>query len=125
MFKPIWVFKELSDGYGYDIYSFDLTTSKEKLIEVKSGLYDKLKISENEYNTMKDNKTIMQNIVYINIQKLENNIETKYLINDYINDKLIDQNNNEYLIQESVTIDDHNNDKKSFIVKLKVKVLIK
>lgn len=70
MFKPIWVFKELSDGYGYDIYSFDLTTSKEKLIEVKSGLYDKLKISENEYNTMKDNKTIMQNIVYINIQNI-------------------------------------------------------
>ena len=42
----------LGDGFGYDVYSYDPNSDREKLIEVKSGKYSRVELSLKEFETL-------------------------------------------------------------------------
>ena len=49
-----WVSRYYGDGFGFDVLTFDKSTQKEKLIEVKTGHYDDFVLTNNEYSVMEE-----------------------------------------------------------------------
>ena len=89
-----WVAKDLGDGYGFDIYSFDTNLWKEKLIEVKSGFTDYFTLSENEVNVMRNSfhKGALYYIYKYTYNKSDNKIYATTLRYDNELDALVDDN---------------------------------
>lgn len=52
--KPIWVARYNGDGFGFDVYSHDTNTFKEKLIEAKTGERYLFSLTENEAIVMRN-----------------------------------------------------------------------
>lgn len=96
-----WVSRFHGDGYGYDILSYDFINNKEKLIEVKSGLYEIIYLSRVEYKTMLDTQNKPNSDYYIyryyyDLSYLK--IRFNCLKYDKINNVFIDINTNEVFI---------------------------
>lgn len=96
-----WVSRYHGDGYGYDILSYDFLNNKEKLIEVKSGLYEIIYLSRVEYKTMLDTQNKPNSDYYIyryyyDLSYLK--IRFNCLKYDKINNVFVDVNTNEIFI---------------------------
>ena len=98
----IWVSRYYGDGYGFDVLSIDLSTNKEKLIEVKSGKSNSFSLTENEYNVMCNcHLKNADYYIYKYTSDLENHtITTTIYKYDYELDLLVDQDNNYYSLVE-------------------------
>lgn len=111
--RVIWVSKEVGDGFGYDIFSFNLQSNHQKLLEVKGTTkadneYN-FELSANEYRTlsnielrMNDNKDKMYDYIINRIcfsstctyrlheLKVMNASENQILIDQFFNQYSID-----------------------------------
>ena len=72
-----WVSRYDGDGYGYDVLSYDIIKNREKVIEVKSGISERIDLTRVEYKTMLD--TIKRPYSDYYIYKYYYNTETKYI----------------------------------------------
>lgn len=93
-----WVSRYNGDGYGYDVLSYDVKNNREKLIEVKSGLSERIELTRVEYRTMYNtiNKDYTDYYVYKYFYDVNTNmIYLKILKFDKLNKVLVDVNTNE------------------------------
>ena len=106
----IWVARDYGDGYGFDVLSRDLTTDKEKLIEVKSGKGDGFCLTENEYKVM--HNCSFKNAdyyIYKYTLQLDNSVTFNIFKYNPELDMLIDQDNNYYTFYEHKDTNEFNN----------------
>ena len=112
--QSVWVAKDYGDGYGYDVYSYNIATSKEIIIEVKSGVSKNFILTENEYNTMMNTEN-MDTTEFVIYKFLNENGRITYNIYKY-NDQnkllvAVNDPSNVCLLQPDYYYDEYNNKK--------------
>ena len=127
-YPPLWVAKDFGDGYGFDIISYNRTTKREALIEVKTGLSRDTILSANEYNVMRNCHLYNADYYIVKYYYDQKNRELSRSIFKYIQqfDALIDvETYEEYRISCVEFANDYTQDidKKYQIVKVNMKQL--
>ena len=96
----------LGDGFGYDVYSYDPDSDREKLIEVKSGRYPRVELTLNEFKTLYKTKNQPKTDYYIYRYFYDGDklhvFKLKYEKDE---DVLIDQYNNRYILNPKMEFD--------------------
>ena len=100
--------RNLGDGFGYDVYSYDSNSNREKLIEVKSGRYTTFYLTLNEFKVLQKTKDQQKTDYYIykSFYNMATNLPEVYILKyDKDEDIFIDQYNDRYEISAELNYD--------------------